>query len=39
MKPSERNEINNKKLTEVLANTALKILVQGEDYGDLAVLP
>lgn len=36
MKPSERNEINNKKLTEVLANTALKIMVQGEDYRDLA---
>lgn len=36
MKPSERNEITNKDLTEMLANTALKIMVQGEDYEDLA---
>lgn len=36
MKSSERNEINNKELTEMLANTALEILVQGEDYKELA---
>lgn len=36
MKPSERNEITNKDLKEMLANTALGILVQGEDYEELA---
>lgn len=36
MKPTERNEITNKHLTEMLANTALKIMVQGEDYEELA---
>lgn len=36
MKPSERNEITNKDLKEMLADTALGILVQGEDYEELA---
>lgn len=36
MKSTERNEITNKDLTEMLANTALKIMVQGEDYEELA---
>lgn len=36
MKSSERNEITNKDLKEMLANTALGILVQGEDYEELA---
>lgn len=32
----ETNEINNKELLEILANTALQTLVQGEDYQELA---
>lgn len=36
MIPTERNEITNKNLTEMIANTALKIMVQGEDYEELA---
>lgn len=36
MKPSERNEITNKDLKEMLADTALGILIQGEDYEELA---
>lgn len=36
MKPYERNEITNKELKEMLANTALKILSHKEDYNDLA---
>lgn len=36
MKSSERNEITNKELKEFLADTALGILVQGEDYEELA---
>jgi deoxyxylulose-5-phosphate synthase len=34
--PKETNEINNKKLKETLANTAISTLVQGEQYQDLA---
>uniref|UniRef100_UPI004055FEC4 hypothetical protein n=1 Tax=Agathobacter sp. TaxID=2021311 RepID=UPI004055FEC4 len=33
---SERNEIENKVLKEALANAALNLLVEGEDYEDLA---
>lgn len=36
MKPSEKNEINNKELKELLSDTALGILQQGEDYEELA---
>lgn len=32
----ERDEIGNKSLKENLANTAITILVEGEDYADLA---
>ena len=35
-KPSERNMIDNHDLKVNLANTALGLLVQGEDYGELA---
>lgn len=34
--PGERNEINNHDLKVNLANTALGLLVQGEDYEELA---
>ena len=34
--PRETNEINNRELKEKLANTALQLLVQGEDYDQLA---
>lgn len=36
MKPSERNEITNKDLKEMLADTALEIMIQGDDYEELA---
>lgn len=35
-KKREKNEISNKKLKETLANTALSMLKQGEDYEQLA---
>ncbi|MGN0172180.1 MAG: hypothetical protein ACI39E_05310 [Acutalibacteraceae bacterium] len=35
-KRKEINEINNKELTETLANIALGILIKGEDYENLA---
>lgn len=35
-KNSEKNEINNNILKENLANTALQLLVKGEDYDQLA---
>lgn len=35
-KKTERNEIENKQLKEVLANTALQLLIEGEDYNQLA---
>lgn len=34
--PKEKNEINNNSLKENLANTALGLLQEGEDYGTLA---
>ncbi len=34
-KPRVTNEIKNKELKESLANLALSILTQGEDYQDL----
>lgn len=34
--PAERNEIANMKLKEILANTALGTLTEGEDYNQLA---
>lgn len=34
--PGERNEINNHDLKVNLANTTLELLVQGEDYEELA---
>lgn len=34
--PGERNEINNRNLKMQLADTALGLLVQGEDFGELA---
>lgn len=36
MKSSERNEITNKDLKEMLADTAFEIMVQGDDYEELA---
>lgn len=36
MKPSERNEITNKELKEMLADTALEVLTPEEDYNELA---
>lgn len=36
MKTSEKNEIDNKELKEMLADTALSIMAQGEDYEELA---
>ncbi len=35
-KQKERNEIENRELKENLANTALGLLQEGEDYGQLA---
>lgn len=35
-KKAEKNEINNKALKEQLANAAIGLLVQGEDYVQLA---
>ena len=34
--PKERNEIQNKQLKETLADTALSLLKQGEEYEELA---
>lgn len=34
-KPKERNAIRDNKLTEGLANAALQLLVEGEDYREL----
>ncbi len=34
--PAERNEINNSYMKESLGNSAISILVQGQDYEDLA---
>lgn len=36
MKAKESNEINNKELKENIANTALSLLEEGNDYVDLA---
>ncbi|MDE6427178.1 MAG: hypothetical protein K2K89_13735 [Ruminococcus sp.] len=35
MKMSERNEITNKDLKEMIAETALSIMTEGEDYEEL----
>lgn len=35
MKTSERNEIENKELKEMIAETALDIMTEGEDYVEL----
>lgn len=35
MKPSEKNEIANKELKEMIADTALSIMTAGEDYEEL----
>lgn len=35
-KPKERNEIANRELKENLANTAIGVLQEGKDYGQLA---